>query len=128
MVYKTKFTHTKMLSKNLRIKAFEIQSYNATKKLFRAVALGKSIVLYGPSGSGKTTIINENERLLKDYSPVYMDMQSKKQMKDLLNREGLFIVEGIYTGHTKLNLPRDDIECIHLAITLGERTNELSYE
>ena len=117
-----------MLSNKMRMKAFELQKYNATKQLFRAVANGKSVVLYGPSGSGKTTLTDENERLLKDYSPVYMNMHSEKQLKELLGKEGLFVVEGLYSGQGKLNLPRDDIVGIHLPMTLGERTNELSYE
>ena len=110
------------------IKAFELQKYKATKALFRAVAEGKSIVLYGPSGSGKTTIIDENERLLSNYTHLYLSMDSERNVKKLLEQQGLFIAEGIYDGHRKLGLPRDDIVEIHLGVTLGKRTNELTYD
>lgn len=116
-----------MLSGNMLTKAFELQKYKATKALFRAVAEGKSIVLYGPSGSGKTTLLNENERLLSKYTYVYINIGSKKNLKTLLQQQGLFIAEGIYDGPRKLNLPRDDIAEIFLGVTLGKRTNELTY-
>lgn len=116
-----------MLSGTMLTKAFELQKYNATKTLFRAVAEGKSIVLYGPSGSGKTTLLDENEILLKNYSRIYASIESPKNLKKLLERTDLFIAEGIYNGHRKLNLPRDDIVEVYLGVTLGKRTNELSY-
>ncbi len=116
-----------MLSKKMREKAFQLQQFNATKQLFIAVANGKSVLLYGTYGSGKTTLIDENEKLLKEYTPVYMNINSEKKIKELLRKEGLFIVEGLYSGRSKLHIPRDDIVEIHLPMTLGERTNELTY-
>ena len=117
-----------MLSGVMLRKAFELQKYKATKSLFRAVADGKCIVVYGPSGSGKSTLINENEMLLKDYSHMYLNMHSETQLKKILCNKGLFIAEGIYNGERKIHLPRDDIVEIFLAVSLGARTNELSYE
>ncbi len=116
-----------MLSGTMLTKAFELQKYSATKALFRAVAKGKSIILYGPSRSGKTTIVNENESLLSNYKKTYVNIESKKDIKKLLEQQGLFIAEGICDGLRKLNLPRDDIVEIHLSVTLGKRTNELTY-
>ena len=109
------------------IQAFELQKYNATKALFRAVAEGKSILLYGPSGSGKTSLLDENERLLNKYMYLYFDLDSKKNLKKLLEQQGLFIAEGMYNGNRKLGIPRDDIAEIHLGVSLGKRTNELTY-
>lgn len=109
-------------------KAFELQKYKATKSLFRAVADGKCVVVYGPSGSGKSSLINENEMLLKDYAHMYLNMHSEAQLKKMLCNKGLFIAEGIYNGKRKLHLPRDDIVEIFLTVSLGARTNELSYE
>ena len=117
-----------MLSGNMLIRAFELQKYRATKILFRAVAEGKSVIIYGPSGSGKTTLINENERLLGNYSYMYVNIKSKTNLKKLIEQQGLIVAEGIYDGRRELNLPRDNIVEIHLGITLGKRTNELSYE
>ncbi len=116
-----------MLSGNMLTQAFELQKYNATKALFRAVAEGKSILLYGPSGSGKTSLLDENERLLKDYIYLYFDLDSKKNLKKLLKQQGLFIAEGMYNGNRRLGIPMDNIVEIFLGVTLGKRTNELTY-
>ena len=45
-----------MLSSNMKKKAFELQQHTATKKLFKAVNEGKSILVYGPLEAAKRNL------------------------------------------------------------------------
>ena len=106
-------------------KAFDLQMYTATKELFRAVANGKSLLVYGPYRSGKSSLVNDNQLLLRDYEHMYIDLSQISQLKKILNKNNLFVAEGVFDGR-KLHLPKDNIVEIHLPLSL-ENTNELSY-
>ena len=108
-------------------KAFDLQLYQATKQLFKAVAEGKSVLVYGPPGSGKSTLMGDNELLLQKYEYIYVDLQCRQQLENVLKRKDLFVANGHYTGMRKLYLPRDDVQEIFLPMSLGECTNELQY-
>lgn len=116
-----------MLSSNMKKKAFELQQHTATKKLFKAVNEGKSILVYGPPGSGKAELMGRNEVLLNKHTFTYVNLQQNLQVKQLLQRKDLFVANGHYTGNRRLHLPRDDIEEIFLPMSLGH-SNELQYE
>ena len=105
---------TQMISPQMYRRAVQMQMYNATKQLFLAVAEKKSIILYGPPGSGKTYLMNQYSSMLNDHTRVYTDLHSKKCLRSIIGREGLFIAESIYHGDRKLNIPREDIAEIFL--------------
>lgn len=117
-----------MLPFPLHKQAFDLQMHKATKELFLAVANKKSILIYGPSGSGKTSLINANEKLIQDHVYIYANLNNKKDLDNVMNHKGHIIVDGLYSGVRKLNLPRKDTVEIFLPLSMGKRTNELTYE
>lgn len=111
----------------MKKKAFDLQQYAATKQLFKAVADGKSILIYGPPGSGKKRLIDDNKILLKYHTFAYVNIQNRAHVEKLLQRSDVFVANGYYTGEKKLHLPRDDVAEIFLPMSFGY-TNELEYE
>lgn len=88
-----------------------LQHHGATKKLFRAVADGKCIVVYGNASSGKERLARENEVLLQEYDKRVYNFDNKNDVKRFLQEAapGLLFAEAHFSGTHQLHLPLNNI-------------------
>ena len=99
-----------MSERQIQKTAHEFQMFSATKKIFKAVAEGKHIVLYGPSASGKSFLVQQHCRLLNEYERVFFNFDSIVEVKHFLNSAGSIplLVEATYNGTKELSIPLDN--------------------
>ena len=85
----------------------DLQNYDATKKMFRAVADEKCIVLYGSQTCGKDVVAQDNARLLTDYEKLVYNFDDPNDLKLFLKKvtKSLVFANAHYSGQRKLNLP-----------------------
>lgn len=101
-----------MTGRQIEKTTHKFQMFSATKKIFKAVAEGKHIVLYGPSASGKSFLVEEHCRLLNEYERVFFNFDSVVDVKHFLKNAGsgpLLLAEATYTGSKQLSLPLDNV-------------------
>ena len=88
-----------------------LQHHGATKKLFRAVADRKCIVVYGNASSGKERLARENVLLLQEYNKRVYNFDDKNDVKRFLQEAacGLLFAEAHFSGTRQLNLPLTNV-------------------
>lgn len=104
-----------MTERQVKKTVHEFQMYNATKKLFKAVAEDKHVVLYGPSGSGKSFLVKQNHLLLNEYERLFFNFDSIIDVKQFLKNAKCskpLLVEALYTAGREFTLPLDNVACI----------------
>lgn len=85
----------------------DLQEYDALKKVFRAHADEKCVVLYGNSTCGKEKIAQQHSQLLVPYEMRYYNFDDQRDVKKFMQdvTTGLIYAHAHYTGTRKLNFP-----------------------
>jgi len=85
----------------------DLQEYDALKKVFRAHADEKCVVLYGNATCGKEKIAQKNSNLLVPYEVRSYNFDDQRDIKKFMQdvTTGLIYAEAHYTGSRKINFP-----------------------
>jgi len=88
-----------------------LQQHSATKKVFRAEADGKCIVIYGSATCGKERILLNNTVLLNAYQKQVYNFDDLRDIKRFVEHAsiGLIYAEAHYSGNRKINFPLKNV-------------------
>ena len=85
----------------------DLQEYDALKKVFRAHADEKCVVLYGNATCGKEKIAQQQPHLLVPYEVRSYNFDDQRDIKKFMQdvTTSLIYAEAHYTGSRKINFP-----------------------
>ena len=89
----------------------KLQQHSARKRVFRAEADGKCIVVYGNSTCGKEKIARENVIKLNAYEKRVYNFDDAEDIKRFMQQasSSLLYAEANYSGNRKINFPLKDL-------------------
>lgn len=85
----------------------KLQQHSATKRVFRAEADGRSIIVYGSATCGKERVARNNTVLLNAYQRHVYNFDDLRDIQRFVEHAttGLIFAEAHYSGNRKINFP-----------------------
>ena len=89
----------------------DLQMHSARKRVFRAEADGKCIVVYGSATCGKERVARENVTVLNAYEKRSYNFDDARDIKRFINQASvsLLYAEAHYSGSRRINFPLKNV-------------------